>query len=112
MEFVFRARTAARDRETDETRFSRLVDFIRKTRAEIASEAEGLGRRCDKARCNASFAMEADEQNKVLDQKIRTLSDTIISCENRLAALERQTDFLNVQEQQLLSFVRHGANPL
>lgn len=72
------------------SRFAKLVAFIRNTRAEIASEAEGLSKRC---------AMEADEQSLALDQKIRTLSDTIISCENRLA--------------KLLSFAHsESANPL
>jgi len=107
MAFTFRIRARERDQAADRTRFEQMVDTIRKTRADILRESEGLRARCEKARCSASFAMEAieaDEEDAAMEQRIRTLSDTILNCEQRLAELDRQALFLSSQERQIKGF--------
>src|SRR5690606_40742898 len=78
MAFSFRIRAPERDRAADEIRFEQVLDIINKTRADIARESSGLRERCEKARCSASFALEAVEgvtRDAALDRRIRNLSD-------------------------------------
>lgn len=107
MAFTFRIRARERDQAADQARFEQMADTIRKTRADILRESEGLRARCEKARCSASFAMEAieaDEKDAAMEERIRTLSDTILTCEERLAALDQQALFLDAQRLQILEF--------
>jgi hypothetical protein len=107
MAFTFRIRAPERDRAADEIRFEQVIDVINKTRADIARESRGLRERCEKARCSASFALEAiegDERDPSLNRRIRELSDTILACEARLATLERQVQFFAQQEETIVNF--------
>lgn len=108
----FRVRSQQRDQETDQRRFGHLVDELRKTGAQIEREATGLRDRCEKARCSASFAMdhmEGDTSDGALDDQVRVLSDTIMSCERRLDALDNQIEFLRLLEQQIAEFSETGS---
>lgn len=107
MAFSFRIRAPERDRAADEIRFEQVLDVINKTRADIARESSGLRERCEKARCSASFALEAiegAERDAALDRRIRNLSDTILACEARLVTLERQAEFFAQQQEAIVGF--------
>ena len=107
MAFSFRIRAPERDRAADEIRFEQVIDIINKARVDIARESAGLRERCEKARCSASFALEAiegDERDAALERRIRELSNTILACEARLATLDRQAQFFTQQEETILNF--------
>jgi hypothetical protein len=96
--FGFRARNPARDRETDRIRFMRLATLIDEMAGQISSERAGLQKRYGESSANAGFLMAAldnDEAAPASSTRLDTLTEEILNCERRLAALSRQLQLLD-----------------
>lgn len=113
MLFSFRIRSPLRDETTDEMRFDDVLRSIRRAIGDVEKETAGLRARAEAARCSAAFAMEAldqDENDTAMDERIRSLTSILLQCEERLEQLERQSRFLNQLETDVLDF-RSDAHP-
>ena len=106
MRFSFRIRGHEKDETIDQFRFNSVLQAIRKEIVGVEKERNGLRARCEAARCSASFAFEAldDENNAAMDKRIRALSDTLLLGERRLDELDRQSRFLSDLETEVLDF--------
>ncbi|MER9298944.1 hypothetical protein NKI38_20985 [Mesorhizobium sp. M0621] len=91
--FGFRSRDPARDRQTDVSRLDRLAKLFEQIAAEIESERAGLENRYRTTATNAAFLVEAMENGSASDKRsseVSALTQSILNCERRIAALSRQ----------------------
>ncbi|MER9581918.1 hypothetical protein [Mesorhizobium sp. M0276] len=91
--FGFRSRDPARDRQTDGSRLDRLAKLFEQIAAEIESEKAGLENRYRTKATNAAFLIEAMENGSASDKRsseVSALTQSILNCERRIAALSRQ----------------------
>ncbi|TSE11897.1 hypothetical protein C1D09_011925 [Mesorhizobium intechi] len=91
--FGFRSRDPARDRQADIARLDRLAKLFEQIAAEIAAEKTGLESRYRKTATNAAFLVEAMENGSVSEKRsseVSALTQSILNCERRIAALSRQ----------------------
>ncbi|TPK67919.1 hypothetical protein FJ546_05180 [Mesorhizobium sp. B2-4-19] len=91
--FGFRSRDPARDRQADIARLDRLAKLFEQIAAEIAAEKTGLESRYRKTATNAAFLVEAMENgsaSKKRSSEVSALTQSILNCERRIAALSRQ----------------------
>ncbi|MER9139280.1 hypothetical protein NKI20_24010 [Mesorhizobium sp. M0830] len=91
--FGFRSRDPARDRQTDVSRLDRLAKLFEQIAAEIESEKAGLENRYRTKATNAAFLIEAMENGSASDKRsseVSALTQSILNCERRIAALSRQ----------------------
>jgi hypothetical protein len=99
-------RSRQRDRETDTGRLTRLDGLLEAMRAEIERERNGLQARYESVSTRAAFSQQALENEPVfpLPPVIDELTETMIRYSARLAALEKQIDFVNGLRQQAALF--------
>lgn len=92
----FRVRSLRRDRETDATRAARLLGLVEGIRKEIERERDGLRGRHESIAAQAAFSQQAleDNQDTALSSSITDLTDVMIRYSARIAALEKQIDFV------------------
>ncbi|TGQ65565.1 MAG: hypothetical protein E5V49_08635 [Mesorhizobium sp.] len=91
--FGFRSRDPARDRQTDIARFDRLAKLFQQIAVEIEAERTGLESRYRKEATNAAFLVESIENGSSSDRRsseVGALTQSILNCERRIAALSRQ----------------------
>ncbi|RWC31874.1 hypothetical protein [Mesorhizobium sp.] len=91
--FGFRSRDPARDRQTDVSRLDRLAKLFEQIAAEIEAERAGLENRYRTTATNAAFLVEAMENGSASDKRsseVSALTQSILNCERRIAALSRQ----------------------
>jgi len=91
--FGFRTRNPQRDRETDRERYERLESLLAEMAAQIAAERGGLERRYRESSANAGFladAIDNEEAASGSSARLDAMTDDLINCERRLAALSRQ----------------------
>ncbi len=104
--FKFRLRSPSRDRETDESRFSRLERLLDQLLAEIESERSGLRNRYDSAVADAAFLLDSIENESPSassDRRSDELTTVISAFELRMRNLEKQHAFF--------SRIRQSASP-
>ena len=95
--FGFRSRDPARDRQTDLSRFDRLARLFDQIAAEIAAEKTGLEKRYRSKATNAAFLVEAMENGSASTSRsaeVSELTDSILNCERRIAALAHQNSLM------------------
>lgn len=92
----FRVRSLRRDRETDATRAARMLGLVDGLRKEIERERDGLRDRYESIAAQAAFSQQAleDEQDTSMSSTITDLTDVMIRYSARIAALEKQIDFV------------------
>ncbi len=92
----FRVRSLRRDRETDATRAARLLGLVEGLRKEIERERDGLRDRHESIAAQAAFSQQAleDDQDTSISPVINDLTDVMIRYSARIAALEKQIDFV------------------
>ena len=91
--FGFRSRDPARDRQADIARHDRLAKLFEQIAAEIEAEKTGLESRYRKTATNAAFLVEAMENGSASQRRsseVSALTQSILNCERRIAALSRQ----------------------
>jgi small-conductance mechanosensitive channel len=91
--FGFRSRDPARDRLADVSRLDRLAKLFEQIAAEIEAERTGLENRYRTTSTNAAFLVEAMENGSASDKRsseVSALTQSILNCERRIAALSRQ----------------------
>ncbi|WP_214472397.1 hypothetical protein [Mesorhizobium sp. dw_380] len=91
--FGFRSRDPARDRQADISRLDRLAKLFEQIAAEIEAEKTGLESRYRKTATNAAFLVEAMENGSASERRsseVSGLTQSILNCERRIAALSRQ----------------------
>ncbi|BAB51742.1 MULTISPECIES: hypothetical protein [Mesorhizobium] len=91
--FGFRSRDPARDRQADIARLDRLAKLFEQIAAEIKAEKTGLESRYRKTATNAAFLVEAMENGSASERRaseVSALTQSILNCERRIAALSRQ----------------------
>ncbi|AMX96413.1 hypothetical protein EN962_19805 [Mesorhizobium sp. M7A.F.Ca.CA.001.09.2.1] len=91
--FGFRSRDPARDRQADVSRLDRLAKLFEQIAAEIEAERTGLENRYRTTSTNAAFLVEAMENGSASDKRsseVSALTQSILNCERRIAALSRQ----------------------
>ncbi|MBZ9773666.1 hypothetical protein [Mesorhizobium sp. CO1-1-8] len=91
--FGFRSRDPARDRQADVSRLDRLAKLFEQIAAEIEAERVGLENRYRTTSTNAAFLVEAMENGSASDKRsseVSALTQSILNCERRIAALSRQ----------------------
>ncbi|MEI9423481.1 hypothetical protein O7A70_20165 [Mesorhizobium sp. Cs1299R1N1] len=91
--FGFRSRDPIRDRQTDVARLDRLAKLFEQVAAEIDAEKTSLESRYRKEATNAAFPVEAVENGSASDRRsseVSALTQSILNCERRIAALSRQ----------------------
>ncbi|MBZ9716499.1 hypothetical protein LB519_01460 [Mesorhizobium sp. AD1-1] len=91
--FGFRSRDPARDRQADVSRLDRLAKLFEQIAAEIEAERAGLENRYRTTSTNAAFLVEAMENGSASDKRsseVSALTQSILNCERRIAALSRQ----------------------
>jgi small-conductance mechanosensitive channel len=91
--FGFRSRDPARDRQADVSRLDRLAKLFEQIAAEIEAERVGLENRYRTTATNAAFLVEAMENGSASDKRsseVSALTQSILNCERRIAALSRQ----------------------
>jgi hypothetical protein len=107
----FRVRSAARDRETDSGRLARIHQFLNDLAAEMERERDGLRGRYDKVAADAAFSQQALEDEGAgagLSAKIDGMTETMIRYRQRIAALEKQIDFVTGLDRQADRFPLEG----
>ena len=95
--FGFRSRDPARDRQADIARLDRLAKLFEQVAAEIEAEKIGLESRYRKTATNAAFLVEAMENGSASDKRsseVSALTQSILNCERRIAALSRQNGMM------------------
>ena len=95
--FGFRSRDPARDRQADIARLDRLAKLFEQIAAEIEAEKTGLESRYRKTATNAAFLVEAMENGSASDRRsseVSALTESILNCERRIAALARQNGMM------------------
>lgn len=95
--FGFRSRDPARDRQTDGSRLDRLARLFEQIAAEIETERAGLENRYRTKSTNAAFLVEAMENGSASDRRsseVSALTESILNCERRIAALSRQNGMM------------------
>jgi hypothetical protein len=95
--FSFRSRDPARDRQTDLSRFDRLAKLLDQIAAEIETEKTGLENRYRSKATNAAFLVEAMENGSASasrSSEVGELTNSILNCERRIAALARQNSLM------------------
>jgi hypothetical protein len=104
--FGFRTRNPQRDRETDRARFERLLKLFGRLIAEIEAEFDGLKERYGRTQASAAFALDAFEngEGEELSAKADDLALAMRRYQARIAALERQLDFVRKAETQTRTF--------
>jgi hypothetical protein len=103
--FGFRSRDPARDRQTDVARLDRLAKLFEQIAVEIEAERTGLESRYRKTATNAAFLVEAMENGSTSDRRsfeVSALTESILNCERRIAALSRQN--------RMMKELRHSLN--
>lgn len=92
----FRVRSLRRDRETDATRAARLLGLVDGLRREIERERDGLRDRHESISAQAAFSQQAleDDEATAMSSTINDLTDVMIRYSARIAALEKQIDFV------------------
>ncbi|UVK55270.1 hypothetical protein DBIPINDM_001766 [Mesorhizobium sp. AR02] len=112
--FGFRSRDPARDRQTDIARLDRLAKLFEQIAAEIEAEKTGLESRYRKTATNAAFLVEAMENGSASDRRsseVSALTQSILNCERRIAALSRQNGMMKELRHSLdLVFDEGGAS--
>ncbi|RUW94034.1 hypothetical protein [Mesorhizobium sp. M7A.F.Ca.US.010.02.1.1] len=91
--FGFRSRDPARDRQADVSRLDRLAKLFEQIAAEIEAERTGLENRYRTTSTNAAFLVEAMENGSASEKRsseVSALTQSILNCERRIAALSRQ----------------------
>ncbi|RVC25082.1 hypothetical protein EN879_07565 [Mesorhizobium sp. M7A.F.Ca.AU.002.02.1.1] len=91
--FGFRSRDPARDRQADVSRLDRLAKLFEQIAAEIEAERTGLENRYRTTSTNAACLVEAMENGSASDKRsseVSALTQSILNCERRIAALSRQ----------------------
>lgn len=95
--FGFRSRDPARDRQTDLSRFDRLAKLLDQIAGEIEAEKTGLENRYRSKATNAAFLVEAMENGSASasrSSEVTELTNSILNCERRIAALTRQNSLM------------------
>ena len=95
--FGFRSRDPARDRQADVSRLDRLAKLFEQIAAEIEAERVGLENRYRTTSTNAAFLVEAMENGSASDRRsseVSALTESILNCERRIAALSRQDSMM------------------
>jgi hypothetical protein len=92
--FGFRSRDPARDRQTDVSRLDRLAKLFEQIAAEIESERVGLENRYRTKATNAVEAMENGSASDRRSSEVSALTESILNCERRIAALSRQDSMM------------------
>jgi len=95
--FGFRSRDPARDRQADVSRLDRLAKLFEQITAEIEAERGGLENRYRTQATNAAFLVEAMENGSASDRRsseVSALTQSILNCERRIAALSRQSSMM------------------
>ncbi len=112
--FGFRSRSAERDDATDQRRFDRLARVLNELTDEISVERSGLERRYNSETVDAAFLVEAIENDGASDRsngRVDELTDSILRCERRLAALSRQAAVLNGLRMTLTELAKDPDGP-
>jgi hypothetical protein len=107
----FRVRSAVRNRETDRGRMARIHQFLNDLTAEMERERDGLRGRYDKVAADAAFsqqALEDDGARTGLSARIDGMTETMIRYRQRIAALEKQIDFVTGLDRQVERFPLEG----
>jgi predicted RNase H-like nuclease (RuvC/YqgF family) len=93
--FGFKTRNPGRDSQTDTARFLRVQDMLSGISEEMQRERAGLEKRYGTVAADAAFLFEALENEPEKDSsRIAELTDTLQSCERRIAALKKQMLFM------------------
>lgn len=95
--FGFRSRDPARDRQTDISRLDRLAKLLDQIAAEVEAEKNGLENRYRTKATNAAFLVEAMENGAASSSRsaeVSELTESILNCERRIAALARQNELM------------------
>lgn len=95
--FGFRSRNPARDVQTDIARFDRLAKLFDQIAAEIDAEKSGLENRYRTKATNAAFLVEEMENGVASanrSSEVGALTNSILNCERRIAALSHQNILL------------------
>ncbi|QKC80447.1 hypothetical protein [Mesorhizobium sp. NZP2077] len=112
--FGFRSRDPARDRQADIARLDRLAKLFEQIAAEIEAERTGLESRYRKTATNAAFLVEAMENGSTTDRRsseVSALTQSILNCERRIAALSRQNGMMRALRHSLDTvFDENGAS--
>lgn len=91
----FRVRSLARDAETDSARAERLFAQIDALREEIERERNGLRDRHQSVTAQAAFSQALEDDEAIpMSSAISDLTGAMIRYEARIAALEKQIDFV------------------
>ncbi|TIM16941.1 MAG: hypothetical protein E5Y74_31510, partial [Mesorhizobium sp.] len=80
-------------RQADVSRLDRLAKLFEQIAAEIEAERTGLENRYRTTSTNAAFLVEAMENGSASDKRsseVSALTQSILNCERRIAALSRQ----------------------
>ncbi|MER9952344.1 hypothetical protein [Mesorhizobium sp. M0047] len=112
--FGFRSRDPARDRQTDVSRLDRLAKLFEQIAAEIESEKAGLENRYRTKATNAAFLIEAMENGSASDKRsseVSALTQSILNCERRIAALSRQDGMMKELRHSLHMVFDDNAGP-
>ncbi|GLQ81402.1 hypothetical protein GCM10007881_49230 [Mesorhizobium huakuii] len=112
--FGFRSRDPARDRQADIARLDRLAKLFEQIAAEIKAEKTGLESRYRKTATNAAFLVEAMENGSASEKRsseVSALTQSILNCERRIAALSRQDGLMKELRHSLdMVFDEDGAS--
>ena len=95
--FRFRTRSPERDLQTDAGRLRRLGALLDELRSEMEGEQSGLRNRHDRVTADAAFSQQALENERPdigMSSRIDELTEAMLGCANRLAALEEQLAFI------------------
>lgn len=104
----FFTRAPGRDRQTDASRMSRLHRSVARIRQELADEREGLVRRRRLASADAAFSQERIEGGRDQDglsAHVDDLTDHLVNCSRRIAALDRQFAFVDQLHERIALFL-------
>ena len=110
--FGFRSRDPARDRQADIARLDRLAKLFEQIAAEIEAEKTGLESRYRKTATNAAFLVEAMENGSASQRRsseVSALTQSILNCERRIAALSRQDGMMKELRHSLGMVFDEGA---
>jgi len=110
--FGFRSRDPARDRQADVSRLDRLAKLFEQIAAEIEAEKTGLESRYRKTATNAAFLVEAMENGSASRRRsseVTALTESILNCERRIAALSRQNGMMRELRHSLDMVFDEGA---
>ncbi|PWK76863.1 hypothetical protein C8K44_101189 [Aminobacter sp. AP02] len=109
--FHFGTRTPARDRETDQLRFHRLLEALTELSVQLDHETAGLQARYVRASDDAAFSFQELENGggAGLSSKVDDLTISMARCLARIAALQGQVAFIEMLRQSVISYAEDMA---